>query len=393
MLLGIHIKNYRILRDVKMGIQKEEIRKSEENPQLAFSAGMTPVFALSELTAVIGRNNTGKSIFFDALSFISDSLLHGCTQAAVINGRSGFSDLIADKKEPFSAFLLFLLPISGQDGIREYYLSYEFCISADVDGRPSFSCECVMAAKKEEPEHFFSVLSVKEGKGEVLCDEKMQAGGVLDSRISAVSTYGTLLCYEYLSALFGEISHWYFCDFSSGKKKNITVAPGGHRHLNEDGSNYRNVCDRLLHRNPAVLERIAEKIPDVKHKESMPDLLKESPDKLLLYLLLLEDQSPRPLLCMETPDNGLYHDMVDILAQELRNYVINRPFSQVFYTTHSPYILESMAPQEVWVFEKNIPEKRGTNVRCAASFPVVSEMYERGVGLGAVWYAGHFDDE
>ena len=102
---------------------------------------------------------------------------------------------------------------------------------------------------------------------------------------------------------------------------------------------------------------------------------------------------PRPLICIETPDMGLYHDMVDILASEFRDYSVRHAFSQIIFTTHNPYILESMAPNEVWIF-KRIEDNNADRVfiESAGANPVVSEMYKQGVGMGAIWYAGHFDE-
>ena len=102
---------------------------------------------------------------------------------------------------------------------------------------------------------------------------------------------------------------------------------------------------------------------------------------------------PRPLICMETPDIGLYHDIVDVLASELRRYSIRHPYSQIIFTTHNPYILESMAPHEVWIFKRE-EENTGSLVKieCAGSKPIVAELYQQGVGMGAIWYSGHFDE-
>ena len=38
--------------------------------------------------------------------------------------------------------------------------------------------------------------------------------------------------------------------------------------------------------------------------------------KVFSYLLLLEDPSPPPFLCIEEPENGLYHKLLEVLAAE-----------------------------------------------------------------------------
>ena len=119
----------------------------------------------------------------------------------------------------------------------------------------------------------------------------------------------------------------------------------------------------------------------------------QKPDMLALFLLLLSDPDPKPLILMESPDEGLYHDMLDILASEMRNYSMRYPGCQIFFTTHNPYILENLSPSEIWVFSRG--EKTWDDqieIRCAGSIPIVQELYDQGVGMGAIWYAGHFDN-
>ena len=42
--------------------------------------------------------------------------------------------------------------------------------------------------------------------------------------------------------------------------------------------------------------------------------------KVFAYLLLLEDPSPPPFLCIEEPENGLYHKLLETLANEFREH-------------------------------------------------------------------------
>jgi len=397
MILGIQIQNYCVLENIKAGMLENEVGRTEKEPRTAFSAGIDPVFPFTELVAVVGRNDTGKSIFFDALSFLSDSLVNGCVAASSVASRGGFSRLISNKEKAFFVSSLFSLSVYVEEEKKDYYVSYEAEMDCDRNGKPFFSREKVRAAEKKENTSFFDVLTVENGRGEILLNGEMKTAGIADTRISAVSSYGSLLEYPFLTVLYQEISHWFFCDFSSSGKKDSVPAPGGHRHLNTDGSNVENVLKYMEKEDPKAYQlftqKIKDKIPQVRHKSQLPDSFMGSPAKLFLYLLLLEDVRPRPLLCLETPDSELYHDMVEVLAQELRAYVVNRPHSQVFLTTHNPYILESLAPQEVWNFERKEEKGKKVSVRCMAQIPIILEMYEQGVGMGAIWYAGHFDDE
>lgn len=42
--------------------------------------------------------------------------------------------------------------------------------------------------------------------------------------------------------------------------------------------------------------------------------------KVFTYLLLLEDPEPHSFICIEESENGIYHKLLEILANEFRNY-------------------------------------------------------------------------
>ena len=75
--------------------------------------------------------------------------------------------------------------------------------------------------------------------------------------------------------------------------------------------------------------------------------------KVFAYLLLLEDPTPPPFLCIEEPENGLYHKLLETLANEFREHASGgHGGSQVFVTTHQPYFVDALEPTEVWILEK-----------------------------------------
>ena len=66
----------------------------------------------------------------------------------------------------------------------------------------------------------------------------------------------------------------------------------------------------------------------------------------------MEDPNPPPFICIEEPENGLYHKLLEILAAEFRAHATgesNAP--QIFLTTHQPYLVDALTPEEVWVLE------------------------------------------
>jgi predicted ATPase len=131
---------------------------------------------------------------------------------------------------------------------------------------------------------------------------------------------------------------------------------GPQQHLNINGDNLGNVVQYMQREHPkqfaAILERIASKIPGIQKVDTEPtpdgrlllrfndrgfqdpfyaQQMSDGTLKVFAYLLLLEDPSPPPFLCVEEPENGLYHKLLESLAQEFRADATGRKGgSQVF---------------------------------------------------------------
>ena len=112
--------------------------------------------------------------------------------------------------------------------------------------------------------------------------------------------------------------------------------------------------------------------------------------KVFAYHLLLEDPAPPPFLCIEEPENGLYHKLLESLANQFRKHATRlRGGSQVFITTHQPYFIDSLNPKEVWILEKD--EGGFSTIRRASDDPIVSNMVAEGLPLGGLWYSDYLD--
>ncbi|MCK5342057.1 MAG: AAA family ATPase, partial [Candidatus Heimdallarchaeota archaeon] len=105
---------------------------------------------------------------------------------------------------------------------------------------------------------------------------------------------------------------------------------------------------------------------------------------------LLEDPTPPPFLCIEEPENGLYHKLLEALATEFREHATGRKGgSQVFITTHQPYFVDALNPEEVWILEKH-PDGL-SRIRRASDDEIVKNMVTEGLPLGGLWYSDYLD--
>ena len=74
--------------------------------------------------------------------------------------------------------------------------------------------------------------------------------------------------------------------------------------------------------------------------------------KMFAYLVLLYDAKPHPLLAIEEPENQLYPDLLQELAEEFRSYA--QRGGQVFVSTHSPDFLNGTELNEIyWLVKQN----------------------------------------
>jgi predicted ATPase len=104
--------------------------------------------------------------------------------------------------------------------------------------------------------------------------------------------------------------------------------------------------------------------------------------KMFTYLILLNDPERHALLCIEEPENQLYPELLQELAEEFRQYADK---GQVFVSTHSPDFLNAVQLDEIFVLKK----KNGySTIQRASENELVKSLYEAGDLPGALWKQG-----
>jgi predicted ATPase len=423
---GIRIRNFRCLKDVTIG-KLWNLQKADP---------------LTPLTAVIGRNGVGKSTLFDVFGFLSDCLKSGVEEACDLRGRGGY-DRIHSQGEPG--------PIEFEVYYREEGkarpITYEIAIGPDDSGRPSVQRERLRQRRSGQKHgRPFSFLVLDEGVGVVWRGEaggkkivedrnSFDMGALIasvrsgdaqeesgetevveleDRRKLGIATLGSLKQHPRISAFRRFIEGWYLSYFTPDAARSLPLA-GPQKHLNIHGDNLGNVVQFMERDHPrrfrAILERIAQKIPGVDRidTEKTPDgrlllrfgnrgfkdpfyaqQMSDGTLKVFAYLLLLEDPTPPPFLCIEEPENGLYHKLLEALALEFRERTSDpKGGSQIFLTTHQPYFVDALSSQEVWVLEKG--DDGFSTIRRAADDPIILHMVEEGLPLGGLWYSDYLD--
>jgi predicted ATPase len=423
---GFRVRNYRVLRDITLG-------------KLWNTQNAKP---LMPMTAVIGKNGVGKSTIFDTFGFLADCLKNGVEEACDARGRGGFERIRSQGQEGSIEFDIYY----KQDH-NARPITYELAIDIDSTGRPYVKRERLRQRRKGQSRgQPFSFLILNEGRGiawkgeqegkqvrEEEGDfdlsqliEKIQKGEaeeesketevveLEDKRKLGIATLGSLKQHPRISVFRRFIEGWYLSYFTPDAARSLPLA-GPQKHLNIHGDNLGNVVQFMEREHPkkfqSILEKISSKIPGVNKisTEKSPDgrLLLRFNDKgfqdpfyaqqmsdgtlkVFAYLLLLEDPSPPPFLCIEEPENGLYHKLLETLAREFREHATGqRGGSQIFVTTHQPYFVDALEPDEVWVLEKG--EDGFAKIKRASEDPLINNLVSQGLPLGGLWYSDYLD--
>jgi len=235
-----------------------------------------------------------------------------------------------------------------------------------------------------------------------------------DLRQLGIATLGTLKDHPRIKRFRDFLKGWYLSYFHPDAARSIPSA-GAQRHLNVHGDNIGNVVQYLerehKERFQVILQRIASKIPGIQSIKTTP-----TPDKRLLlqfndgafsdpfyagqmsdgtlkifaYLLMMEDPDPPPFICIEEPENGLYHRLLDSLATELRAHATGKKNApQIFVTTHQPYFVDALSPSEVWILEKG--PVGFSAISRVSDLELVRNLVEEGLPLGGLWYSDYLD--
>jgi predicted ATPase len=262
MLLGIRVRNFEMLRDTRVGVLGEEVFDGGDDPEHALAAGLVPAIPLESLTALIGRNDTGKSSLFHAMHFLSDTVRHGARYASTLHGRKGFTHLRSNGgPDPVVFDLAVRLPDP------EETVLYHVVFDCDRFGRPHVSEEELLradfASRTTVP-----LMRLDGGHGRVDDGGEIPDAGVGNADATGLGTFGALVNHPLLHALHNMLTRWFFCDFLPADGEPAAVSSpssGGHRHIAPDGSNVENVL--LYHReaDPKAFEQILSRI-----RERMP---------------------------------------------------------------------------------------------------------------------------
>lgn len=362
---------------------------------------------LTPLTVFLGPNGSGKSTIFDVFAFLAESFGMGLRKAW-------------DKRGRFKE-----LRTRGVDGPITFEVKYRekknsplitYHLEIDEDAKGPFVEREYLSWKRRSHGQPFRFLDFSRGKGEVVTGElpdedDTRTPETLDSReLLAVNTLGQLAKHPRVGALRRFIAGWYLSYLSADNTRGIPEA-GPQERLSSSGDNLPNVIQYLKEQHEErlgeILSRLTKRVPRLEKVDAdvMPDgrlllQVKDAPFerpvmarfasdgtlKMLAYLTLLYDPDPPPLIGIEEPENQLHPRLLPELAEECRNAAAS---AQLMVTTHSPFFLNALRPDEAWVLYRN--EEGFAQARRVSEMRGIKEFMAEGALLGQLWMEGHFE--
>ncbi len=380
---NLRVQNYRALRDLELK-------------------------SLTPLTVFLGPNGSGKSTVFDVFAFLSECFSVGLRKAWDRRGR--FKELRTRGADGPIVFEL-----KYRERPHSPIITYHLSIEEDSKG-PYIAKEWLSWRRGEQRGYPFKFLNFQEGTGDVISGDKPEKEDervreTLDSKeMLAVNTLGQFTKHPRVSALRRFITGWYLSYLTADSARGVPEA-GPQERLSATGDNLPNVIQYLKEQHTERLDQILEilsrrvprlekvqaelmadgrlllQIKDAPFKE--PILAKWASDgtlKMLAYLTVLYDPDPPQLVGIEEPENHLHPRLLPVLAEECR---IASNLTQLMVTTHSPFFVNGLQPEELWVLYRD--QDGHTQARRAADIRGIKEFMDHGAKLGYLWMENYFD--
>ncbi len=360
---------------------------------------------ITPLTVLLGPNGSGKSTVFDLFNFLSECFQYGLRHAWDRRGRA---------RE---------VKTRGQDGPVVIEIQYReqpssplitYHLAIDEGPRGPIVEEEWLRWRRGRYGKPFRFLEYRRGQGRAVSgevpdeqDQRIETP-LRSADLIAVNTLGQFADHPRVAALREFITGWYVSYLSIEETRGQPEA-GPQERLSKTGDNLPNVIQYLKEQHPQRLERIfdtlRQRIPRLEHVEAEPMQdgrlllqIKDAPFdrpvmsryasdgtmKMLSYLVVLLAPEPPQFIGIEEPENFLHPRLLPELAEECR---AASERSQVLATTHSPFFLNGIRPEEVRVIYRD--DKGYSQVRRASDIQGIPEFVAAGASMGHLWLEGH----
>ena len=385
MIRRIGIQNYRSLRKV------------------ALEPGLLNVF--------VGPNAAGKTNFIDALRFLCHAAEAGLSKA--FGDRGGFAEVFW-KGETSDSFIQFDLTVDLPLKLEEPPVPAHYLLNVEGTqaGRITVKREVLNIRHGNS---FVDIIDMKAGHGAVKNPNGSKAFDPPDDPSVSMLEFNipNWAGSAFKTAL--RIIHFYdLVPRIMRQTKQFVKAP----FLNELGDNLVEFLTTLKTAHAESFRQIEQVVkdtfPDVEQLIPEPNqagqVFLTSKEKFLkrpisvwnmaqgelafiafVSLILSPPEFGAPITCVEEPENHLHPRLLEVLVElwrqsEVKNTAEGHGTSQVFATTHSPYLVDRLSLEELIVVNKIKGETQYTRPKDQNELKEL--LAQERLGLGELWFTG-----
>ena len=361
---------------------------------------------LRDRNVFIGPNKSGKSSLLDLFRFVSETITSRDNLTKIVSARGGFGEIVWKGSPTKSIRIKFEGIELGSDESKKVY-DYELALAADAFGHVAVEQESLLL---HEGGRVVVLVETGSGKGHA-------------NKLDGTSFYTTsdlsraVLSYETPdwagNAVRDYIKQWQFFDLVPQLARIITNPAAAHFALDPMGSNLSSWLHTIQSNYPDDFRRILDiardAFPEVesittsitpagttflsfkeRHLQSPVPVLHASGGdlKFLALLSIILSPIPVPLVCIEEPENHLHPRLLQLLVDiaNQRRIELAGEVSQAFVTTHSPYLVDRLDPEDIVVVEKTNGATTLKRPSSAGDLRKLMKEYES--TLGELWFHG-----
>ena len=406
MIKGFWIRNFKSLRQVGIGTCFSKFAFIDDDTDIL-------PYDLGHVTLFTGANGTGKSSAIDAFTFVSDCYRYGVDVACLKRG--GFDAIYSQgSKGPLS--FGFHYQQSGEADT----VTYAVCIYRTKNKVPFIESEILAYQRNDES---LPVIFLQNGAeksirylapDERLSNTELTQIEFTDHNHLGLAALASHPNYPVLASIRSLFENWTLCHFTPDPARGLDESLP-RRQESPHGVSLSGVVRYIVKRYKNNLKplflRVAAAIPNVEkivlddtnpEKPLLAFLLNDRDNpvpithlsaatiRLFTYTILLEEESPAPLVVIEEPENGLDRTHRAKILETLNRFetMPHTDNSQVFVNTHHPAVANGLRPSQVWVFEK---DREGFTAveRASDSILFQSDADQN----DPQWFSIHFDEK
>jgi predicted ATPase len=340
--------------------------------------------SLGKFNVLVGPNNSGKSNFLDSLKFLSETVKDPISN--VLERRGSYKSVVFNGEEDRE--IEFLINARMGDSNLEYYLRI------GLENNPKE--EYLRLDGKE-------LIRCRDGRGQYWNNEE-------ERYIESTHYDQTSLKYDTMHVhplqlkfrKFLETIEVYNFELPKLRRK---MRIGEVTKLNRDGSNLSSAIHFLRNKDREAYEEferlLKTAVPEIKYLETPPtaegeanlEIVEENLEKridlsemsdgilwLLAHIYVFFSPEPPSLVCFEEPGSFVHPRILQLLVN-----VFKSVDNQVIVTTHNPFFVNLIDPEDLIIFEK---VEGKTRCRRIEKPEEMKERVIKDIPLGEIWYSG-----